>query len=100
MRISAFLCVALTFGSLCQAAAPTPTNVVFVLCDDLTMQAISAYRHPLRLLQTPNIDRLAREGVLFERCLVPNSICGPSRAVILTGKYSHKNGIYHNSQPF
>ena len=79
------------------AAPASRPNVVLVLGDDLTMQAISAYRHPLKLLQTPNMDRLAREGALFERCLVPNSICGPSRAVILTGKYSHLNGFYANA---
>jgi len=48
------------------------------------------------LLATPNIDRIAREGMRFDRRLVPNSICGPSRATILTGKYSHKNGFYNN----
>ena len=46
---------------------------------------------------TPNIDRLAREGMRFDRCLVPNSICGPSRATVLTGKYSHANGFYNNT---
>ena len=49
------------------------------------------------LLATPAIDRLAREGMRFNRCVVPNSICGPSRATVLTGKYSHKNGFYNNS---
>ncbi len=43
------------------------------------------------------MDRIARDGMLFRRCLVPNSICGPSRATILTGKYSHRNGFYNNS---
>ena len=52
---------------------------------------------PRKLLETPNIDRIAREGMRFNRCLVPNSICGPSRATILTGKYSHLNGFYNNS---
>jgi arylsulfatase A-like enzyme len=80
-----------------QGAAP---NILFIFCDDLTVQAVSAYKHPLKLLDTPHMDRLAREGMLFERCLVPNSICGPSRAVIQTGKYSHLNGFYHNSSVF
>ncbi|MFM7836083.1 MAG: sulfatase-like hydrolase/transferase, partial [Planctomycetaceae bacterium] len=48
-------------------------------------------------LDTPNIDKLATQGARFDRCLVTNSICGPSRATILTGKYSHKNGFYNNS---
>ena len=54
----------------------------------------SAYGSGLN--QTPNIDRIAAEGVRFDRCYVTNSLCGPSRACILTGKYSHKNGFYDN----
>ena len=50
-----------------------------------------------KLNKTPNIDRLANEGMRFDRCLVPNSICGPSRATVLTGKYSHINGFYNNT---
>ncbi|MFM8474851.1 MAG: sulfatase-like hydrolase/transferase, partial [Planctomycetaceae bacterium] len=72
-------------------------NILFIFCDDLTCQAISAYGENRKLLQTPNMDRLAAEGVRFDRCLVTNSICGPSRATILTGKYSHRNGFYNNS---
>ena len=49
------------------------------------------------MIETPNIDRLAKEGMHFQRCLVPNSICGPSRATILTGQYNHLNGFYNNS---
>ena len=79
------------------AAQNTPPNIVLIFSDDHAYQAISAYGDPRRLLQTPNIDRLAKEGMRFNRCLVPNSICGPSRATVLTGKYSHKNGFYNNS---
>src|SRR6266513_1570589 len=50
-----------------------------------------------RAADTPNIVRIGREGVRFDRCLVPNSICGPSRATVLTGKYSHSNGFYNNT---
>lgn len=75
-------------------------NIILILADDHTTQAISAYRHPLELVKTPNIDRLADEGMLFQRALVPNSICAPSRAAILTGKYSHKNGIFRNWSTF
>lgn len=82
------------------AVAAERPNILFIFCDDLTIQAVSAYDHPLELLETPNIDRLAREGMLFERTLVPNSICGPSRASILTGKYSHKNGFFRNGNRF
>jgi arylsulfatase A-like enzyme len=72
---------------------PLP-NIIFIFTDNLAYQAISVYGHGLN--NTPNIDRLAKEGMLFSRCVVTNSICGPSRATILTGKYSHINGIYRN----
>ncbi len=75
----------------------TPPNILFIFCDDLAYQALSAYGDARHLLETPNIDRLAREGMRFDRCVVPNSICGPSRASVLTGKYSHRNGFYNNS---
>jgi len=91
------------FSCLAAAAAADPAarpNILFIFCDDLAAQAISAYGHPLRLLETPNLDRLAREGMRFDRCLVPNSICGPSRAVIQTGKYSHLNGFFRNGNRF
>jgi arylsulfatase A-like enzyme len=72
-------------------------NIVFIFSDDHAYQAISAYGDARRLVETRNIDRLAREGMRFDRCLVPNSICGPSRATVLTGKYSHANGFYNNT---
>ena len=74
-----------------------PPNILFIFSDDHAYQAISAYNDPRRLLDTPNLDRLAKEGMRFDRCLVPNSICGPSRASVLTGKYSHLNGFYNNT---
>jgi arylsulfatase A-like enzyme len=77
-------------------AADRP-NIVFIFSDDHGYQAISAYNDPRKLLETPNIDRIGREGMRFDRCLVPNSICGPSRASVLTGKYSHANGFYNNA---
>jgi len=79
------------------AEARRPPNILFIFADDHAYQAISAYGDPRRLVETPNIDRLAREGMRFDRCLVPNSICGPSRATVLTGKYSHANGFYNNT---
>jgi arylsulfatase A-like enzyme len=69
-------------------------NILIIVSDDHAFQTISAYGS--KLMQTPAIDRLAREGALFEKAYVTNSICGPSRAVILTGKYSHKNGFMDN----
>lgn len=73
-------------------------NIIFILSDDHAFQAISAYRS--RLVQTPNIDRIAREGAIFRNALVGNSICGPSRATLLTGKYSHLNGYKANEGKF
>ena len=73
------------------------------MSDDHAFQAISAYGGPLqKLAPTPNIDRIAAEGMRFNRCLVTNSISGPCRAVILTGKYSHLNGFVTNEgqKPF
>jgi len=79
------------------AAPKGPPNIVFIFSDDLTTQAISTYGDKRGLLQTPGMDRIAREGIRFDRCLVTNSICGPMRAVIQTGKYSHLNGFYNNT---
>jgi arylsulfatase A-like enzyme len=80
-----------------QAQARPRPNIVFIFSDDHAFQAISAYNDPRKLIETPHIDRLAREGIRFDRCVVPNSICGPSRASVLTGKYSHRNGFYNNT---
>ncbi len=77
--------------------APKQPNIVVIFSDDHAYQAISAYGDPRKLIDTPNIDRLAKEGMRFDRCVVPNSICGPSRATLITGKYSHMNGFYNNS---
>ena len=83
----------LLFCSLLVNAQKKP-NILIIVSDDHAYQAIGAYGS--KLMATPNIDRIAKEGVLFKKAYVTNSICGPSRAVILTGKYSHKNGFYDN----
>ena len=81
-----------TNGSGSKLEAP---NILFIMSDDHTSQAISAYGGMLgEVCPTPNIDRLAEEGMLFSNCFVTNSICTPSRAAIMTGKYAHKNGVY------
>ena len=81
-------------------AADRP-NILFIFTDDHALKALSAYGGPLaKIAPTPNLDRIAREGILFEHCLVTNSICGPSRAVVLTGKYSHLNGHPTNKVSF
>ncbi len=95
--VMALLASTVSKGPLARAADPKPPNIVFIFSDDHAYQAISAYNDPRKLLETPNIDRIGREGVRFDRCVVPNSICGPSRACILTGKYSHLNGFYNNT---
>ncbi len=69
-------------------------NIIFIMSDDHAAPAISAYGGFLaEVAKTPNIDRLAKEGMRFDNCFCTNSICTPSRAVILTGKYSHKNRV-------
>ncbi len=73
-------------------------NILYIMSDDHAYQAISAYGHGLN--QTPNIDRLVNEGAIFNRACVTNSICAPSRAVLLTGKHSFVNGKVDNVQPF
>lgn len=94
---SALAALLLFVGAAAAEESDRQPNIVFIFCDDLTCQSVSAYGESRHLLETPNIDRLAEQGMLFRRCLVTNSICGPSRASILTGKYSHKNGFYNNS---
>lgn len=73
-------------------------NIVFIITDDHAYQALSAYDNSL--IQTPNIDRLANEGMLFNKAYVTNSICSPSRAVALTGKFSHLNSVRDNLDVF
>lgn len=98
-RFACSVCVLLAGLSPIFAAGTTrQPNIVFIFSDDHAYQAISAYGDPRKLNQTPNIDRLAREGMIFHRAMVPNSICGPSRACVLTGKYSHANGFYDNNR--
>ena len=75
-------------------------NILFIMSDDHAYQAISAYSN--HLIETPNIDRIANEGIKFNNACVTNSICAPSRATILTGKHTHINGKIDNrgSNPF
>src|SRR6476660_6937185 len=73
-------------------------NIIYMMSDDHGYQAISAYGYGLN--HTPNIDAIANQGMLFTRAFVTNSICGPSRAVMLTGKHSHINGFMDNHSTF
>ncbi len=77
---------------------PKQPNIIFIFSDDHAYQAIGAYGN--KIAQTPNIDRIAREGALFKNTFITNSICGPSRAILLTGKYSHVNGFTRNETRF
>ena len=82
-----------------EAATPEqPMNILFIMCDDHSYQTISAYDQ--RYIETPNIDRIANEGVRFTNSFVANSISGPSRACMLTGKHSHANGFTNNHTRF
>jgi arylsulfatase A-like enzyme len=73
-------------------------NIIYIMSDDHDADAISAYNKTL--IATPNIDRLAKEGILFKKNFVANSICGPVRATLLTGQHSHKNGMKDNRTRF
>ena len=66
-------------------------NILFIMADDHAAHAVSAYGSKVN--KTPNIDRLAKDGMRFTECFVTNSICTPSRAAILTGQYAHINGV-------
>ena len=92
---SVFATVLSLAGSLSAAERP---NILFIFTDDHASHSISAYGS--RINKTPNLDRIANEGMLFENCFCTNSICGPSRAVILTGRHSHLNGFLQNGNKF
>lgn len=77
---------------------PKRPNILFIMTDDHTSQAMSCYGG--RLIETPNMDRLANEGMRFDNCYVTNALSGPSRACILTGKFSHINGFTDNASSF
>ena len=91
------LLISLCLHSLCSKQP----NILFIFTDDHALNAISAYGGPLaKIAPTPHLDRIAKEGMMFKHCLVTNSICAPSRAVVLTGKYSHLNGQLTNKNVF
>jgi len=110
VKPSPSLCLAALAIAACSGPAPDPQtlaaeqtvatrpNILFVFTDDHAAHAISAYGSVINT--TPNLDRLANEGMLFRHAFVTNSICAPSRAVILTGKHSHLNGILDNRLEF
>ena len=81
-----------TYGT--EAAAASQPNILYIMSDDHAAHAIGAYGSRLAVLNpTPTLDKLAREGALLTNCFCTNSICTPSRATIMTGQYSHVNGV-------
>lgn len=105
MRVKFALCAFLLFSTVSRVyGGGSPVvgterpNIVFIFTDDHASHAMSCYGSKIN--STPNLDRIANEGMRFDNCFCTNSICGPSRAVILTGKYSHKNGFLRNGNKF
>lgn len=99
--ILSLTCAVITsFSGIPNAAAADSQrpNILFIFTDDHASHAMSCYGSKVN--QTPNLDRIAREGMRFDNCFCTNSICGPSRAVILTGKHSHLNGFKQNGNKF
>lgn len=94
MRVILAMIAVLPLAGL-RGAEPVRPNIVLFFSDDHAAQAIGAYGSEVG--RTPNIDRLAREGAVFENCFCVNSICVPSRACVLTGRYSHANGVRTNA---
>jgi arylsulfatase A-like enzyme len=81
-------------GSINAIAGDRP-NIIVIMTDDHAKNAVSIYGSKIN--STPNIDHIGKEGAVFTNAFVTNSICGPSRAVHLTGKYSHLNGTKDHS---
>jgi len=99
IRYALFLLVfGLAFFSNQTSFAAERPNIVFIFSDDHAAQSISCYGSQIN--KTPNLDRIGNGGTIFENCFCTNSICGPSRAVILTGKHSHINGFVRNGNRF
>ena len=95
---SGAVALALTPSVMAKTQSHKRPNIILIMSDDHASHAISAYGSTIN--KTPNIDRLAAEGIRFDNCFCTNSICAPSRAVILTGKYSHLNGVINNGVRF
>ena len=91
------LCVLFVGCSQKEKVAERP-NILFIMTDDHSYQTLSAYSN--QLIETPNLDRIANDGVIFSNSFVGNSICAPSRATMLTGKHTHKNGQINNMVTF
>lgn len=100
-RLPVALALPLAFAAAAGAQPAARPNIVYIMSDDHAYQAISAYGSPLsKLAPTPNIDRIAKNGAMFTQSFVGNSLCGPSRATLLTGRQSHAHGFTQNGQRF
>lgn len=97
VSVVTILGVAVGWTTESEAASKRP-NILFIFTDDHATHSMSCYGSKIN--KTPNLDRIANEGMLFENTFCTNSICGPSRAVILTGKHSHLNGFLQNGNKF
>lgn len=87
--------ISMSMSGLITYAQSQRPNILYIMSDDHALQAISCYKGILSdILPTPNLDRIAREGAMLTNCFVTNSISTPSRGAILTGQFSHKNGVY------
>jgi len=89
--------VGLNFPGIVSAGGRMP-NIIFILTDDHRWDAFSCMDHPF--LKTPNLDRIAGEGVMFENSFCTTSLCSPSRASFLTGQYAHTHGVKTNHTPW
>ncbi|MBK1792749.1 sulfatase family protein [Persicirhabdus sediminis] len=105
LTVAGMAALAATSSLVAEDAKPDPRpNILFIFSDDHALKTIGAYNpeytadNPLNA--TPNIDRIAEEGAVFTRSFCTNSICQPSRASVLTGKHSHKNGVWGNGAPW
>jgi len=96
MSLKPFICCLIAGSALTLQAAKNPLNILFIYSDDHAAQTISAYGSKIN--KTPNIDRLARRGAVFVNSFCGNSLCGPSRATVLTGKHSHIHGFMVNEK--
>lgn len=90
--------ICLVLGTAAFASAADRPNILFIFTDDHASHSMSCYGSKINA--TPNLDRIANDGMLFTNCFCTNSICGPSRAVIQTGKHSHLNGFVRNGNKF
>jgi arylsulfatase A-like enzyme len=101
MRRASLLLLSFSFllvAAGCKTETKKRPNIIVIMTDDHARNAISAYGSTM--INTPNIDRIGKEGIIFHNAFVTNALCGPSRAVILTGKYSHINGFKDNQSTF